>query len=94
MQVSWWTFVANTLFWGVVLALKFAFDWWAIMKNLEIPVLGLWSRSILQDTDAHLRIAGCVSVGSSPGSAALLSWHYCDRDAHCLLLAAVARVLN
>ncbi len=51
MQVGLADFLSNLLFWVLVIAAKLAFDWYAVMKPLEAPVLGLWSR-------------GCGNAGS------------------------------
>lgn len=44
MQVGWGNFFTNILFWIFVFAMKFAFDWFAVMKQMEGAVRGLWDR--------------------------------------------------
>ncbi len=42
LQTGWGNFFSNLIFWVCVLAAKFAFDWFALMKPLETPVRALW----------------------------------------------------
>ncbi|KAL4451723.1 hypothetical protein ABPG75_007385 [Micractinium tetrahymenae] len=42
MKTGWGNFFSNLVFWVCVLAAKFAFDWFAMMKPLKTPVLALW----------------------------------------------------
>ncbi len=51
-------FSTNVLFWVLVLAAKFAFDWFALMKTLEAPVLGLWNRGWLNTGTGNIYIGG------------------------------------
>jgi hypothetical protein len=42
LQTGWSSFFANVVFWVLVLGAKFAFDWFALMKPLEDPIIALW----------------------------------------------------
>jgi hypothetical protein len=54
------------LFWVLVLGAKFAFDWFALMKPLEKPVVALWNYKWLRvgshrgDADVILVLARCL----------------------------------
>jgi hypothetical protein len=70
MRVGWSNFFTNVLFWALVLAGKFAFDWFALMKPLKKPVIALWNHDWLAvdhgngptaaDGDFVLVIARCA----------------------------------
>jgi len=46
-QLPWSQFLASIVFWGVLLGMKGAFDWFAVIKPLEEPIKALWNRSWL-----------------------------------------------
>lgn len=48
VQVSKAQWFANLLFWVVVLGAKGAFDYFAIIKPLKLPMQALWNRGFLR----------------------------------------------
>jgi hypothetical protein len=40
--MGWTKFFSNVAFWAFVLAMKMAFDWFALMKQMEAAIRGLW----------------------------------------------------
>jgi hypothetical protein len=48
LQVSKGQWFANLLFWVIVLGAKGAFDYFAIIKPLKLPMRALWNRGFLR----------------------------------------------
>ena len=65
LQTGWSSFISNAFFWVLVLGGKFAFDWFALIKPLHGPVLGLLNQNWLGgagrgNADYVLVIARCL----------------------------------
>ena len=53
VQVSKGQWFANLLFWVIVLGAKGAFDYFAIIKPLKLPMRALWNRGFLRSGGWH-----------------------------------------
>lgn len=64
LQTGWGNFFSNLIFWVGVLAAKFAFDWFALMKPLETPVRALWHNGWLapKTNGGGLFQVGCPDI--------------------------------
>ncbi|KDD73304.1 hypothetical protein H632_c2323p0, partial [Helicosporidium sp. ATCC 50920] len=52
LHTGWGTHLSNIVFWAVVLGMKLAFDWFAVMRTLEPAILGLYNRGWLRNSDS------------------------------------------
>ncbi len=89
--MGWHDFFTNLLFWVLVIGAKFAFDWFAVMKTLEAPVLGLWNRGWLTTGTGNIYINGWVEAVWARGGCRWQQQH----QQHCWVLGGVrSRVSN
>ena len=77
VQVGWDTFLSNAVFWALVLAAKFAFDWFFVMKPMKLPILGLWHLGWLStggEGGGGVRLPGVTVVGVGWGGVGGATW--------------------